>query len=63
MTTNEREFAQLERDDSRDHTETAIALVEVAARNEFGVITQIRRFREATAADLLRLGYQSKGQV
>lgn len=49
MTTpNERELAQLEREEQEDQAEHALVLVEVVARDEHGRISQWRGMREPT---------------
>lgn len=51
MTTNERELAQLERAAEEDQAELALVLVEVAARDEAGNITQLRNIKTITAEE------------
>jgi hypothetical protein len=51
MTTNERELAQLTRAAVHDQAEQALVLVEVAARDEAGNITQYRRLRTVTETE------------
>jgi hypothetical protein len=52
MTTNERELAQLERTAEHVQADQALALVEVAARDEAGNIKQCRRLRTVTDTEV-----------
>jgi hypothetical protein len=61
MTTNERELAQLTRTAEHDQAEQALMLVEVAARDEAGNITQYRRLRTVTDKEARALLRRKKG--